>query len=92
MNQNYCLTCFIQYHEQVKVISHDIGKDSNRTGQRKQAYRCIKRHHENKGAGLTLPRLIQLERFYKEKKPGLSKPLDDTSNVSKRWKSLGPKL
>jgi hypothetical protein len=58
----------MQYHEQVKIISRHIVKDSNGTVQEVQPSHCVKRRHAINGTGLTFPGLKQLERFYSEKK------------------------
>ena len=64
MKRKYCPTCFLEHHEQVKIIPHDIEKDSNRRLRGIKAYRCVKRGHVIKGAGLTLAELKELEKFY----------------------------
>ena len=64
MKRKYCPTCYLEFHEQVKNIPHDIEKDSNRRVPGKQGYRYVKRGHVIKGAGLTLPELKELEKFY----------------------------
>ena len=64
MKRKYCPTCYLEYQEQVKVISHEIDKEKNMGVQGKQSYRCVKRGHVIKGAGLTLAELKELEKFY----------------------------
>jgi len=64
MNHKYCPTCFLENREQVEIITHDIEKSV----QGKEENRCIKRRHKVKGAGLSLPGLIQLEKFYRDGK------------------------
>lgn len=68
MNENYCLTCFMQYHEQVKIISRHVEKDNDGTVLGNQPSRCLKRRHLIKGAGLTLVGLKELDRFYGKRK------------------------
>ena len=67
MNEKYCLTCYMQYHEQVMITPQKIEKDRNGTAQRNQAFRCNKRKHMVKGDGVSLLGVKQRERFYKER-------------------------
>ena len=58
----------MQYHEQVKIISRHVVQDNDGTVQEIQPSRCMKRRHLIKGAGLTLPGLKELDRFYRKRK------------------------
>jgi len=68
MKRKYCPTCYLEFHEQVEVIPQEREKEGTRRTRGKPQYRCIKRGHVLKGAGLSLTELKELERFYGEGK------------------------
>ncbi len=67
MKQKYCLKCFLEFREVVKVI--DQQKIDNRWKREsgKPEYRCIKRSHVLKAAGLSKPELKELMKFHEVK-------------------------
>ena len=66
MKRKYCPTCYLEHHELVEVALQKGEKKEKRRAHSKPSYQCVKRGHVIKGAGLTLPELTELERFYGE--------------------------
>jgi len=63
MRSKYCLKCFLEYKEVVKVIAQQNKVTIWDRDSGKPEYRCMKRSHVLKGAGLSKPELEKLERF-----------------------------